>query len=204
MKQLTGMMLLFVCGWAWAIPVTWTLNDVTLAETISGGTYYGATVTGSFTYDADTNTYSNVSVLTGPGYPIVAIWYGDLYTETLSPNGFNPVLSASSDNLTINSGGFGSVFCGFAFCESNLYLLFASSLTNAGGTVNLVVPGINTVGSREDLLFSGGGGIVSTRFITSGLLVGVAAVPVPAAVWLFGSALAGLSWISRKRVVRYN
>jgi hypothetical protein len=29
----------------------------------------------------------------------------------------------------------------------------------------------------------------------------VSKVPVPAAVWLFGSALAGLSWLGRKRIV---
>lgn len=37
-------------------------------------------------------------------------------------------------------------------------------------------------------------------FATLSDSVAVSAVPVPAAVWLFGSALAGLGWLRRKQV----
>lgn len=203
MKKLTGLMLLFVCSSAWAIPVTWTLNGVAISWQDDGG--FGSPgsgiVTGSFTYDADTNVYSNVYIRT----PDANFWWGADYTDTVliygnPPAVFNPVLSASSGGLTINSGGFGSVGCGFNFCEGNLYLVFASPLTNAGGTVSLVPSSLG--GSREVELQSGSNdGVLNSRTIESGSLVGAAAVPVPAAIWLFGSALAGLGWMGRKRVV---
>ena len=48
-----------------AAPVTWVLDDVTFAsaEVLGGGPYDGV-ATGSFTYDADNNTYSNVNITT--------------------------------------------------------------------------------------------------------------------------------------------
>jgi hypothetical protein len=47
-------------GSASAVPVTWTLHEVVFQD--------GATASGSFTYDADTNTYSavNITTTTGP------------------------------------------------------------------------------------------------------------------------------------------
>jgi hypothetical protein len=48
-----------LAGSASAAPVTWTLNGVTFQD--------GATASGSFVYDATTNTYSNVNITTSGG-----------------------------------------------------------------------------------------------------------------------------------------
>jgi hypothetical protein len=71
-----------------------------------------------------------------------------------------------------------------------LILDFSGSLTNAGGTYQ--VSGYEFEGTTV------WGGQTFIRDIVSGT---VTAVPIPAAVWLFGSALAGLGWMRRKQTV---
>ena len=46
---------------AHADPVTWTLDNAVFDD--------DGTATGSFVYDRDTNTYSDVSITTSPAYP---------------------------------------------------------------------------------------------------------------------------------------
>ena len=46
-------------GVAQAITIEWTLNDVVFTD--------GGTASGSFLYDTDTSTYSNVSIVTTAG-----------------------------------------------------------------------------------------------------------------------------------------
>ena len=73
-----------------------------------------------------------------------------------------------------------------------LLLLFAEGLTNAGGSIALVAgPCFASCEFRSDPISA-----------TRGVLTGsITAVPIPAAVWLFGSALAGLGWMRRKQTV---
>ncbi|UBF29206.1 PEP-CTERM sorting domain-containing protein [Kovacikia minuta CCNUW1] len=54
-----------------AISLTWTLSNATFSDGVllSGVTYAdGGTASGSFDYDAATNQYSNINVVTGEGY----------------------------------------------------------------------------------------------------------------------------------------
>lgn len=57
--------LLLLSTAAFAAPVTWTLNNV---KTVGG-----VTVTGSFVYDADTNTYSNIDLTASNGKRFTAM-----------------------------------------------------------------------------------------------------------------------------------
>jgi hypothetical protein len=73
----------------------------------------------------------------------------------------------------------------------------------SGGT-NFSVTDLGSIGtgfwlSLEYVSFNAGAAELSTVFIDD-VVVG-SAVPVPAAVWLFGSALAGLGWMRRKQTV---
>jgi len=71
---------------------------------------------------------------------------------------------------------------------------YASSLTNAGGTVALDVSGALYEQINSEVAGPG----IFRRHIVSGT---ISTVPVPAAVWLFGSALAGLVCLRRKPTV---
>ena len=150
---------------AYAIPVEWTLTDVTMR--------YGGTLTGGFTYDNDTNVYSDI-----------AITYS------------NPTSSGLQTNLggTATSFAFANAF----YLDANLYagpnanvgidIFYQDELTNAGGVVELFAGSFSVASSPN----------FGSDDIVSGSLTGTV-VPIPAAVWLFGSALAGLGWMRRKQ-----
>jgi hypothetical protein len=152
-----------------AAVVTWTLEDVTFSE--------GSEVTGTFDYDADINAYSN--------------WYLQTQTGFITGFNYNPGNSAYEDSYSKHLEIY-SLY-GYPDIDRVILLQFASSLTNGGGTieVNETRPYCYpTSGSCEvDWVEYNG------RHVTGGR---VSAVPIPAAVWLFGSALAGLGWFRRK------
>lgn len=68
-------------------------------------------------------------------------------------------------------------------------LFFVAPLSDAGGVVVLSK-------ATSSLLTLPSGTPVA--YVVSGSLVGVGVVPIPAAVWLFGSALGLLGWLRRK------
>lgn len=94
---MTGM----VCGQANAIPISWTISGTTDGPT------------GSFTYDADTNTYNPVNV--SGEFGLVTYGTSDV---------------RSGSNSGILNLGIGSVLAG-----TRLTLDFIGNLTNAGGSV---------------------------------------------------------------------
>ena len=74
--------------------------------------------------------------------------------------------------------------CGLGPCW--LALSFSDALTNAGGTVSLI-PSSFVRNLDTDGVASLTGSVSASN------------VPIPAAIWLFGSALAGLGWMRRKQ-----
>ncbi|MDG2155626.1 MAG: hypothetical protein P8M26_06770, partial [Gammaproteobacteria bacterium] len=122
-----------------AAPVTWVLDGVTFASSeVQGPGPYDGVATGRFTYDADTNTYSDVSITTtGSG-----IWGTDncgdsvLCGTYIRATDLYAPLTATSLQITptasdpIDSTGY-----------YGISLQFVSALTNAGGTVQLFTAG---------------------------------------------------------------
>ena len=98
-------------------------------------------------------------------------YFGGTYNPSLLSNGGGLHTAASS--------------CGAGAPEGcTLDLSYQEFLTNAGGTVGFII------GIEANSFFD------QERSISSGNLT---AVPIPAAVWLFGSALAGLGWMRRRQ-----
>ena len=83
-------------------------------------------------------------------------------------------------------------------------LSFDLNASNNSGDATNISPHPFTVGVTN---WDGGsagsilGGQALVTHDSGAVLVAVSQVPVPAAVWLFGSALAGLGWMRRKRTV---
>ncbi len=170
---------LFVSAGASGASVTWTLQDVVFDS--------GATATGSFDFDADNfiNPYSGFDItITG--------WEPD---GIFGPQDVDPFVyttgNASASGYSVvsfvdqNGGG---LVCPAAACTRRLTLWFDSPLTNEGGTVSLTF--LDRSAEAMTAL-----GYAVNHSITSGT---VTTVPVPGAVWLFGSALGLLGWIRRK------
>jgi hypothetical protein len=158
-----------------AAPVHWNLVGVNFDD--------GATASGSFTYDADTNEFSGVSVVTTDG--VIA---GSIYTDS------DIYVITGATALILDIG------------ENFLTLFFESALSNSPDTINLI-PGIafgdpacnspgNPCNSGESVPSSIHPYQTIGRLIVAGT---VSSVPIPAAVWLFGSGLGLLGWFRRRQ-----
>ena len=148
-----------------AASIIWTLNGVTFGD---GGTAFG-----TFDFDADTQSYSNVAITT---------------TSSSAHPGF--AYTAGSGNDT----EFDSFLFQIPPSNATIYdFEFQSPLTNAGGAINIVTGTSNEL-FCEDLSCNI---ILGVRSIQAGF-VSAPAVPIPPAVWLFGSALGLLGWLKRR------
>jgi len=171
MRHLLTVLLLLISMTANAIPVTWTLENVVFED--------GGTVVGSYTYDAETNTYTNVSITTtGFGdFP------GSLFDDACNVSTCHPDYIDSRPVFEIANG---------ANLERIVVLSLEGAMTNSGGVLDILVGGTgNDISAEWD-------DILRRRNVVSG---SVSAVPVPATAWLFGSAIAGLGWYRRNQKV---
>ena len=162
LRALAGAACAFLlAGFALAEPVVWTLNGVTFND--------GGTASGSFTYDAGTNTFSSINITTTMG----SIRGGATYTFvcTAPCDGVTPSSNLSL-MLTLSSAVDLTGSPGFA-------LGFSSGLSDAGGSVALS-SGIEAACSNATCTSSSG----ATRTISAG------------SVFAFAPPLAGVPTLS--------
>jgi hypothetical protein len=172
MRLLFTVPLLLLTASLQAAPVTWNIDSLLFND---GGSGYG-----SFTYDADTYAYSDLHIVTTQG----GVLNGAVY-EDLNPSGISSGPSALFLVESIEPDMTG---------VPGMQFIFATGLTNAGGTISITEPSFET--------FCGDLNCFTTAEPRRSLVAGqISSVPVPAAVWLFGSALVGLGWLRRKQTV---
>ena len=158
-----------------ATPVTWDV-DVSLSD---GGHLFG-----SFTYDADIGTYTNILLETDMSG---SVWLSGGEFTTFYGNAWGGTPLAPEFYGTCGAGAArGPGTCHVVF-------FFAEELTNAGGVV--AIDSSQDFAALEALYEMG-----EYAYLTSGTVT-ASAVPIPAAVWLFGSTLAGLGWMRRRKAV---
>jgi len=216
MRNFLAGFLLLVAPAAFALPVTWTFQDVYLTD--------GSHVTGSFSFDADAPL--DTCEFFAPGELLEQCHPDELYASTAFSDfdiqivkAPNPTVSFSSDNFSealyfdgythtvISDEQQLSVLCvadcftgaGSELYSFSLVMHFAASLTNAGGTISLLPTG-NNAGNYDGFgwYLSGSQPLLGGTGYVGGSVV-ASVVPVPAAFWLFGSALVGLGWLRRKQ-----
>ena len=156
-----------------------------LSETFQSG----ATFNGNVTFDVDFNAIAVNGVLTGYSTSQTGPVYvagGSVIDSSVSESinwvdfvGYNYAAVPISQNRLDDADPSGSVSNSLLFTIDFTNLAFPSFNTISDLTYN----GINTYSSAADTLVSG--------FI--------AQVPLPAAIWLFGSALAGFIGFSRRK-----
>ena len=172
---------LFAVSFAAAISIACitvpTANAATLSWELQNVTFDdGGTATGSFGFDADAGTFSAINILTSTNGSL-----GDSY-------GF-PVGFASATTLDFLEAGAGAVLG-----SSRLLLSLSSAMTNSGGIIAFALTPFGLEGicsnanctSVDPLRNALGGSIVS-------------AVPIPAAVWLFGTGILGLIGFTKRK-----
>jgi len=158
---------------ATAASLTWTFNDAYLQSALTAEI---GQLTGTFDYDAYTHVYSNVSISSSGWSQTSDIDYlGATLTTPVGDNSSQLIVTGSTTTVA---------------AYTDMMLQFVSPLSNAGGTVGMTVSSFQFAFGHAPRYYA---------ILQPGATV--SAVPVPAAVWLFGSALAGLGWMCRKQTV---
>jgi len=161
--------------------IVWQLNDFDLLD--------GGVATGVFTYDADTNTYSDVAITTTAGTisgsPFPGASYSFVRTFGSSPGATIVSLLAS----------FPADLTGV----SNFGMQFDAPLTNSGGThgLNFFTEAICANASCS-AVFAGGRG-VAAGVPNSATITSIVQVPEPGTLALFGLGLAAMGFSRRRK-----
>ena len=159
---------LFLAPQSHAAPLTWHLQGATFPD--------GGTASGSFVYDAATNAYSSINIVTTGG--------------TVLPGATFTVLT--SGDATFFGALEPTVVPGSRF----LQLAFASALTGAGGSINLDFPP-SSFEATCSVANTCSQGLPSRAFSAGLVTTNPTAVPEPATAALLPAALLALA-ISRR------
>jgi hypothetical protein len=169
---------IFIASSVQADTIRWTLQDVLLSD--------GQSATGSFDYDTDTSSVSNISLFTSGS----ANWDATYFNMSSTISGsltctYYSCLFAPENATT------GSIILEIAldgawdrFDSLDTYDIYRGNALWRCGT--------------DCLEYNSSASTLAE--VIDGSITG-ALVPIPAAFWLFGSALAGLGWMRRKQTI---
>lgn len=209
MRRIISLLFLFTIGTAQAAVVT--LDQQNPIETRPG--YSGAlaggsrTLTQSFTvgltgtleqvdlalgYTPETTVGFEVSIYSGGGSPdsLGSVRFSNTYAASYVPEYVSPgvftAFDVSTAGITVNADDeFTIIVSRLSPTTGTDWILWSIGDEYANGQSYGTLDGIFWGSNTQDLAFQ----------------THVSMVPIPAAVWLFGSALAGLGWMRRKQIV---
>jgi len=153
--------------------VTWTLHDMAFSD--------GGTASGSFTYDATTNTLTNINITTTAG----TAFGGAIYTA-VDPS-FTPLPNDIGFVVTLLPDFTGSSALELEFYTSNTFAT-PQNLTNVPGTVYTALNEFECTNPACTSV-----GIIDLRgTIGDGTITGVAAAREPSSILMLGAGLLAL------------
>lgn len=170
-----GSLLFMLSVGAYASPLTWTLQGFTFGD--------GGTASGSFVFDASSGAYSSINISTTSGSVLTGATY-------MFPDPANAPFNGPAELFVVTSNA--PDLTGTPV----LTLIWASNLTNAGGTVPLS----GSLSSGESTCTSPTCSSINqstVRTTTAGSVSAPSSVPEPATIMLVGCALITLAWKRR-------
>lgn len=151
LRALFAIALLTASSAVCADPVRWYLQGVTLSD--------GSRAIGSFSFDADTGTYSGVDIATTIGTELDGFIYGDTNPE--NPGDSTGILALPDASVSPLTG------------QPLIVLAFEQPLGNAGGTVPIDTRGVSFEGKCSQSGVQECGLVVVSRDVTAGLVTTV-------------------------------
>jgi len=174
---------LVLAGNANAALINFTITgDVLIAENYGGLVAFGSTITADITLD-DTG-------LTGIG------------TEQIFFTGLN-TLDITAGTLSFNQSMDGSGNTSITFVDGSLFDLHFGAQFGVLGAPEDFLSSLTSATASRSVTTGKGGNIVTTNHTLyatwQATALPLTPVPVPAAIWLFGSGLLGLAGIARRK-----
>jgi len=169
---------------SWAVP-----GSVHLA--VNGGVDFAEFVLPSFTITASNPAYRLSGVVSGFFGNLVFNEFGESQSFAsidgeIAVDAYGPVTVASDLTRTTTASDPGNFAAGYFSIAASLPFGEFSSLSFSNGHLNLAVFGTGAITAQPQ-------NALQLNFVAS-------PVPVPTAVWLFGTALSGLAFLRRRSV----
>ena len=158
---------------ACAVPVRWRLVDIVFDD--------GGIASGSYVFDADTNSFPSIDIHTSAGSSLPGYTYvGPHCVGCTDPVGAQIILF----NVFPDPGG---------PLLSQMVYWFAAQMTNAGGTIPIVTKCDTYVGCGASYEYGTG---IGTRYVISG---SISSTPLPSTLPLLATGLGVLGLLGWRR-----
>lgn len=190
--KLATLFIIFLAATAHATPVQWNIQDLSFDN--------GSVATGSFVFDRDTNSFTDIAISITAGTDFIAQSFDAIAPR--SGNLFGAIFTTLPlFNDDTNPACDPGLFSNPTTCGSNAIGIIVSpqTMSNSGGTLTI---SRSFLGFCSDPVCNSGSWAFRNSYRNTNVgtisTTSVSSVPLPATFWLLFSGLTGLITVKRK------